>query len=257
MSFWSRRERGLDNATYPQPTSPTVDRYTFGYDLDAFLDPRTQTQSQSQSQSQPGSHQQSPDPTDESYFYDAFQPTLSPQPTSFLDSILNPIESQNQNPFGYRVESPPRIRRSPIVSIRSNMPPVTRQTQQRPARLANGYVDLTGLSESPEEQRRPTRRPSSTPGPSTKRRKGNHGTKVEQGSATPEATVEEIDLSQDKQDVQDVLQKQREEAVKAQKPEETSTTFATFTCVICMDTPTDLTATSCGMYFPRLWPQHS
>jgi hypothetical protein len=239
MSFWSRRERGPDNASHSQPTSPAADReqpYAFGYDLDAFLDPRTQT------------HSQSPDPTDESYFYDAFHPTASPQPTNFLDSILNPIESQNQNPnsFEYRAEPPPLARPSPIVSIRSNMP-TTRQ-QQRPARLPNGYVDLTGLSESPEEQRRPARRPSTTPGPSTKRRKPNPGTKVEQEHATPEATVEEIDLSQDKQDVQDVLQKQREEAVHAQRPEETSTTFATFTCVICMDTPTDLTATSCGMY---------
>jgi hypothetical protein len=218
----------------------------FGYDLDAFLNPSTQTHSQSQSQ--PGSHQQSPDPTDESYFHDAFHPTASPQPTNFLDSILNPIESQNQNPnpFEYSVEPRPLVRRSPIVSIRSNMP-TTRQ-QQRPARLSNGYVDLTGPSESPEEQRRPARRPSTTPGPSTKRRKGNHGTKVKQSSTTPEASVEEIDLSQDKQDVQDVLQTQREEAVKARRPEETSTTFATFTCVICMDTPTDLTATSCGMY---------
>jgi len=47
-----------------------------------------------------------------------------------------------------------------------------------------------------------------------------------------------------------VLQKQREDAVKAQaKPEETVTTFNTFNCVICMDNPTDLTATACGHLF--------
>jgi hypothetical protein len=59
--------------------------------------------------------------------------------------------------------------------------------------------------------------------------------------------VEEVDLTDGKQSVQEVLQKQREDAVKSQtKPEEKPTTFNTFNCVICMDMPTDLTATACG-----------
>ena len=58
-----------------------------------------------------------------------------------------------------------------------------------------------------------------------------------------------MDLTDDKQSIQDTLQKQREDAVKSQtKPEEQPTTFNTFTCVICMDNPTDLTATACGMF---------
>jgi L-lactate dehydrogenase len=63
------------------------------------------------------------------------------------------------------------------------------------------------------------------------------------------AKAEEVDLTSDKTSAQEVLQKQREDAVKAQaKPEETVTTFNTFNCVICMDNPTDLTATACGRF---------
>jgi hypothetical protein len=48
--------------------------------------------------------------------------------------------------------------------------------------------------------------------------------------------------------VHEVLQKQRLDAIKAQaRPEEKATTFNTINCVICMDVPTDLTATACGM----------
>jgi hypothetical protein len=63
--------------------------------------------------------------------------------------------------------------------------------------------------------------------------------------------VEEVDLTDDKTTVKDVLQKQREDAVKAQtKPEEKPTSFNSFNCVICMDMPTDLTATACGALQP-------
>jgi hypothetical protein len=95
----------------------------------------------------------------------------------------------------------------------------------------------------PTPQRRP-KRPTPSPGPSSKRlRRANVKSK------SPETKIEEIDLRDDKPILQDVLQKQRVEAVKAQqKPEEAATTLRNFTCVICMDTPTDLTATSCGMF---------
>jgi L-lactate dehydrogenase len=58
-----------------------------------------------------------------------------------------------------------------------------------------------------------------------------------------------VDLTDEKQSVQEVLQKQRQDAIKSQaKPEEKPTTFNTFNCVICMDMPTDLTATACGQF---------
>jgi hypothetical protein len=61
--------------------------------------------------------------------------------------------------------------------------------------------------------------------------------------------MDEVDLTDEKTTVQEVLQKQREDAVKSQaKQEEKPTTFNTFSCVICMDQPTDLTATACGAF---------
>lgn len=117
----------------------------------------------------------------------------------------------------------------------------------RPPRLPNGYVDLTSDSEPQEQPQPSSKRHSTTPGPSSKRLKREDGTAARR-TKTPEATkIEEIDLSDDKSDIQEILQKQRAEAVKAQeRPEEKATNFNNFTCVICMDAPTDLTATSCG-----------
>ncbi|KAF2644043.1 hypothetical protein P280DRAFT_385104, partial [Massarina eburnea CBS 473.64] len=130
------------------------------------------------------------------------------------------------------------------------MPPVRRD---RPARLPNGFSNLVDLTaESPEDTRQAApRRPSPTPGPSQKRLKHNNGAALPVAPKEEAATeIEQIDLSEDKTVVQDVLRKQREEAVKSQqRPEEDATTFNTFTCVICMEVPTDLTATACGHLF--------
>ncbi|KAF2272517.1 uncharacterized protein EI97DRAFT_385586 [Westerdykella ornata] len=104
----------------------------------------------------------------------------------------------------------------------------------------------------PPEPSRKHPRSSATPGPSAKRQKRQDGARRgSQTSVAAQATeghIEEIDLSDDKVDIQQILQKQRVDAVKAQqKPEEIK--FGTSSCVICMDTPTDITATSCGHLF--------
>lgn len=125
-------------------------------------------------------------------------------------------------------------------------------SRAQPGRLPNGYVDLTSphvdLTE-PESPPRRRKRESPIPGPSSKRLKREDGNAAESANTKPpDAPIEQIDLSQD-DDVLDVLQKQREDAIKAQaKPVETVTTFNSFNCVICMDRPTDITATACGMY---------
>ncbi|KAF2470206.1 uncharacterized protein BDR25DRAFT_226630 [Lindgomyces ingoldianus] len=209
------------------------------------------------------SQRNSPYPPTESYFEEAFAayPPSSPPP-SFLDNILNPAD-QSFLPFGYRQrDSTPRQRpQSPVLpSIpdpsSNHMPPT------RSSRLPNGYVDLTNdtNSISPAEHiLRRSRRRTPTPGPSgpsTKRLKRNNGTSTSTSASAgksapaPAARIQEIDLSNEKVPIQEVLQRQRAEAVKAQqKPEEKATTFNTFNCVICMDTPTDITATSCGHLF--------
>ncbi|KAF2005622.1 hypothetical protein P154DRAFT_542584 [Amniculicola lignicola CBS 123094] len=171
------------------------------------------------------------------HFDDAFPPS-PPAYTNFLDTILNPTHHPPPNalPFGYA---------HPPLYIRSPSPPL--MASSRPSRLPNGYVDLTSTSESPAA--RPTRkRRDPEPGPSTKRQRRSDGA-ADSKSKTPEL-VEEIDMTDGKADLREVLQKQRADAVKSQqKPEEKATTFNTFTCVICMDTPTDITATSCGHLF--------
>lgn len=127
------------------------------------------------------------------------------------------------------------------------MPPNTRangQDAQQSGRLSNGYVDLTATPDSPPRRRK---RGSSSPGPSAKRARRNGG---RVGEAAEGQEIEEVDLTDDSIPVAQVLQKQRLDAVKAQaKPEETKSTFNTFTCVICMDSPTDLSATACGHLF--------
>ncbi|CAO2652070.1 Nn.00g003530.m01.CDS01 [Neocucurbitaria sp. VM-36] len=198
----------------------------------------------------PSSHGASPYPFTEVHFDETYRPSPSPSPSppisTFLDTILNPagLDHNRYSPFVY--QPPPPQLSFPAVD---NMPPATRarpQTSQRPARLPNGYVDLTATPHSPPQTRK---RESPSPGPSAKRQKRGHGTTGKQGSTEP-VKVEEVDLTDDKQPVQEVLQKQREDAVKAQtRPEEKPTTFNTFTCVICMDNPTDLTATACGHLF--------
>jgi hypothetical protein len=180
----------------------------------------------------------------------------------FLDNMPGPAESDSL-PFGYIThEGPSRERaRSPIVSIPINAMSSSRHTYERRPRLPNGFDNLVDLTSDPQEELPPISRPkrqSPTPGPSQKRLKHNDGTSISVPDREVDEKIEAIDLSGDQQAVQNVLQKQREDAIKSQqRPEEQATTFNTFTCVICMDLPTDLTATSCGTFFyyshmPRL-----
>ncbi|KAF2867804.1 hypothetical protein BDV95DRAFT_581856 [Massariosphaeria phaeospora] len=188
-----------------------------------------------------------------SYFDEAFRTSPSPPPTSFLANILNPADA-SPPPADRRARVLPRSPTPTWAScasrVHASMPP----TRQQTGRLPNGYVDLTTASPpapdaAAERAPRRPKRKSPTPGPSTKRQKRDDGAAIRRPKKEPEADIEEIDLSDDKGDFLEVLQKQRAEAVKAQqRPEEKATTFNSFTCVICMDTPTDLTATSCGAY---------
>jgi hypothetical protein len=184
-------------------------------------------------------------PVEASDFPDLISHSFRPSPpANFLDTILNPDDVSR---FFPHAATPP----DPYPSIYAPFDAMVPRTRargleaSRPARLPNGYVDLTAPDSPPQRRKRE----SPAPGPSSKRQKRETAAAAKQES--PEAVkVEEGDLTDDKQSVQDILQKQREDAVKAQpKPEEKATTFNTFNCVICMDWPTDLTATACGMSF--------
>lgn len=152
---------------------------------------------------------------------------------SFFDNLLNPT-----------------VHDDPAFAYTNATPYNMSSSRAQPGRLSNGYVDLTSSHvdlTAPDSPPRRRKRESPIPGRSSKRQKREDGTAAEGSNSKSPAQIEEIDLSQD-DTILDVLQKQREEAIKSQaKPEETVTTFNTFNCVICMDRPTDLTATACGM----------
>jgi len=146
-------------------------------------------------------------------------PPLStpPGPSRFLDAILNPA--------GLAHDRPSPSRRSPPLT----MAPTHSSASQRPGRLSNGYVDLTAMPDSPPRSRK---RHASSPGPSTKRPRPH--------PVRPDATAIE-----------------KANRTRPHPPSEPTTTFNTFTCVICMDNPTDLSATACGLSPSRLTPAHA
>ncbi|KAL1591796.1 hypothetical protein SLS59_010068 [Nothophoma quercina] len=166
-------------------------------------------------------------------------------------SPTEPLEPANDTPNFFDNLLNPTIADDPAFAYTNASPYDMSSSRTQPGRLSNGYVDLTSPHvdlTTPDSPPRRRKRDSPSPGPSSKRQKREDQTAVE--GSKPPAKIEEIDLSQDDDTVLEVLQKQREEAVKAQaRPEETITTFNTLTCVICMDKPTDLTATACGHLF--------
>jgi hypothetical protein len=183
----------------------------------------------------------------EATFDDPFRELSSPTPPpSFLDNILNPADAA-RDPLNRRAPPSPAAQQANSPALPRVSAYATTQMPTRPSRLASGYVDLTNEPDEPPRQRK---RASPSPGPSTKRMKRDNGTATKPTPKVPAAPIEEIDLSDDKTDIREILEKQRTEAVLAQqKPEEKATTFNNFTCVICMDTPKDITATSCGHLF--------
>lgn len=81
-----------------------------------------------------------------------------------------------------------------------------------------------------------------------KRKRGSHDT-TSQGEPVQNGATEEVDLRDDDEvAVADILQKQREEQIKRQRKEgEERPKLSALQCIICLESPTDLTVTSCGM----------
>ncbi|KAK7514287.1 uncharacterized protein IWZ02DRAFT_435965 [Phyllosticta citriasiana] len=78
------------------------------------------------------------------------------------------------------------------------------------------------------------------------------GTQNTENQNTPDVSeIEHIDLADDNKSLAEALQKQRLEQVKAQAepPADAPLRLSNITCVICMDSPKDITATACGHVF--------
>lgn len=144
----------------------------------------------------------------------------------------------------YQTDEAPYVFRRSFPQI-----PTNSQTRKRNATA----LDLDSAPSSPSETERPQA------GPSVKRLK-RPGERVRPRKTTPQnsaggtntpSAIEAIDLTEEATPLKETLQKQREDQIKAQREDAGKPLLLTkMTCVVCMDTPTDLTATKCGMYYP-------
>jgi len=99
---------------------------------------------------------------------------------------------------------------------------------------------------------------ASTPGPSLKRQRTSTANQSQAPAALSTLkSIEQIDLSQDSDPdnaaLSSTLAKQRADAITSQASKNTDAAgkskLNTLQCTVCLDTPTDLTATSCGHTF--------
>ncbi|KAE9965355.1 hypothetical protein BLS_007691 [Venturia inaequalis] len=142
----------------------------------------------------------------------------------------------------YQTDEAPYVFRRSFPSI-----PTNSQTRKRNATA----LDLDSAPSSSSE----TDRPQAGPSVKRLRRPGERVNKPPkttlhdpaEGTNTPTA-IEAIDLTEEATPLKDTLQKQREDQIKAQREDAGKPLLLTkMTCVVCMDTPTDLTATKCEL----------
>ncbi|KAF2087413.1 hypothetical protein K490DRAFT_65801 [Saccharata proteae CBS 121410] len=181
---------------------------------------------------------------------------------SFLAHILNTSDDRHSSPQAPgRLPSPP-LRQPRQPANASNEPPrpddnftTSRLSPARTPPLSEERSTLHALHPSspnmPPKAGSSKKRKADDAGASRSAKHVKHGasevTKSKHATKRlPDTEIEKIDLANDDK-IEDVLKKQREEQVKAQAPPaENPTKLSNITCVICMDTPKDLTATSCG-----------
>jgi hypothetical protein len=130
------------------------------------------------------------------------------------------------------------------------------QSPQPPITRASSIVDLTESPpidmEVPSRKRKPTSEGSQTP---LKRRRGATPTRVNEGSNSQSmgsggAEVEELDMIEIDNDrkLEEFRKKQQAELISQQNREKADkpVKLTDFQCIICLDSPTDLTVTHCG-----------
>jgi hypothetical protein len=140
---------------------------------------------------------------------------------------------------------PPQHRRYHETTTTSN-------TQQTVDLISDEESDKDTMPSATRSKRR-SPNPVDDTGPSAKRRKtgkDNTNTKTKRPSAPPDPEpITEISLLDEGDHLQNSFNKQQVDAVQSQQ--EGVKNFTTFQCVICLDSPTDLTATKCGIFNPQ------
>jgi len=209
-------------------------------------------------------------------------PSLSPPftPGDFVEdpSLYDPLQS----PFSYLLEPsntmprsqpqhspiiPPRSRPQADIYRNSDIPDLflnfeegsQPQSPQPPITRASSIVDLTESPpinmEAPSRKRKHTSEGSQTP---LKRRRVATPTGVNKGSnsqsiGSGNAEVEELDMVGIDNDrkLEEFRKKQQAELISQQNREKANkpVKLTDFQCIICLDSPTDLTVTHCGKFF--------
>lgn len=104
---------------------------------------------------------------------------------------------------------------------------------------------------NPRRKRSNESMPESGPSNHSKRRRTSGTLHKQPGGLDRTRTIEEVDLVNDDDDtLSRALQNQRAEQVQSQQGPAGSKTvkLGNLTCTVCLDTPKDLTVTSCGMW---------
>ena len=137
-------------------------------------------------------------------------------------------------------------------------------------RIPNDFVDLTddhpdldmpSTRSGPRPSRPPPSASASSQGADrpSKRRKTAAGPEHQRSVKKEDPEVEEIDLKDvdDDNGLSKALQKQQEMAIKAQRKEESDkpVKLSSLQCIICLESMTDITVTSCGKSIRRTGPK--
>jgi hypothetical protein len=218
------------------------------------------------------------------YSLDRNSLTLPPLLGNFDDEPLMPMRSQRSTPNSHsHTQShlrpppppPPRThstthqsrRHAQIYDISSDSPdlffnfdnsPI--RTPQSPVSRTSSVVDLT--ISSPDEMPSSRKRKTSTAGGARAEHKKQKATTPdiehktshelsENGPHSPSPQFEEVDMTEVDNDEkhEEFRRKQQEDLIKKQNQERADkpVKLADFQCIICLDNPTDLTVTHCGM----------
>jgi hypothetical protein len=200
-------------------------------------------------------------------YFDALPRLPSPDPFGGEPSSNSNSQTTNEPPPSNqqaRRHPPPAISQYRVAGSESpdpfedfidlTPPPEMGNTRSRNTTRASSVVDLTESSpaktNSNSNDMAPNlrkRKASSTPGEgrATKTARASPRRKVSIG----DVTVVDLSNVEDEAQYEAMKKKEQEEAIRKQNEEEANrpVKLAEFQCIICMDNPTDLTVTHCGM----------
>ncbi|KAJ6261908.1 E3 ubiquitin-protein ligase [Drechslerella dactyloides] len=178
-------------------------------------------------------------------------------------SSSDEVYATNESASSSGMDSPAAAPAAPAIPV---VEPPRRTSRRSTANASPAVNRLTGpasrasnasQSASPAAERQPTPKQPSTSSPALKRSRKPTDEPPAAASSNPPLKKPKIEVAdivnmidvEDDDDVQKLVQQQM---LKSQREEsEERRKISDFKCVICLDDPTNLSATSCGMLLPR------